>query len=73
MGSAYDKFLTAVERAHVHLLRFLTLLLTASMWLMALSGGAAWHQWANHGFVTWPMIFLILFVLLYAAFQGLMV
>ena len=73
MGSAYDKFLTAVERAHVHLLRFLTLLLTASMWLMSLSGGAAWHQWANHGFGTWPMIFLILFVLLYAAFQGLMV
>ena len=73
MGSAYDKFLTAVERAHVHLLRFLTLLLTASMWLMALSVGAAWYQWANHGFGAWPMIFLILFVLLYAAFQGLMV
>ncbi len=73
MRSTYDKFLTAAERVHVHLLRLLTVFLTVSMWLMALCFGAVWYQWAKHGFEISVIIFLILFGLLYAVFQGLMV
>lgn len=73
MRSTYDKFLTAAERAHVHLLRLLTVFLTVSMWLMAGCLGAVWYQWAKHGFGISVILFLILFGVLYAAFQGLMV
>ena len=57
MRSTYDKFLTAAERVHVHLLRLLTVFLTVSMWLMALCLGAVWYQWAKHGFEISVIIF----------------
>lgn len=69
----YDKFLTAAEKVHIHLLRFLTCLLTVAMWLMVLSGGGAWYQAARHGFGIGAAVLLVLFVIVYLCFQGLMV
>lgn len=73
MTAVYDKFLTAAEKVHVHLLRLLTGLLTASMYLMAACGGTLWFQWARHGFGASVIGLLILFALLYVLFSGLLV
>lgn len=68
-----DKFLSAAEKVHIHLLRLLTWLLTVILWLMAVCCGAAWYKAARSGFGIGFFVLLGLFAILYLCFQGLMV
>jgi len=68
-----DKILTAAQKVHIHLLRLSTCLLAIAMWSMFICGGAAWYRIAGHGFGIPAAVLLILFVMAYVCFQGLMV
>ncbi len=69
----YDKFLTAAEKVHIHVLRFVTALLTMSMWLLVLGGGfVSWHL-VSYGLRLSGILLVILFLLVYGGFQLLLV
>ncbi len=68
-----DKFLTAAEKVHIHLLRLLTGLLTMILWLMAVCLGIVWHEAVRSGFGISFFVVLGLLAILYLCFQGLMV
>ena len=69
----YDKLLTAAERIHITVLRILTAVLTLAMWLLVIGGAVTGYRWIRYGVTVSGVVLLILFVLLYIGFQGLLV
>ena len=69
----YDKLLTAAEKIHVAFLRILTVLLTLTMWLMAAEGVFTGYRWIRYGASLFGIVLLVVFSLLYAGFQCLLV
>ena len=69
----YDKLLTAAEKIHVAFLRILTVLLTLTMWLMAAEGIFTGYRWIRYGASLFGIVLLVVFSLLYAGFQCLLV
>lgn len=69
----YDRFLTGAEKLHITVLRVLTGLLTFTMWLLAAGGVFTCYRWIRYGAKLSGIVLLVLFVLVYLGFQGLLV
>lgn len=67
-----DQLLTAAERVHICLLRILTWLLTIALWSIVVCGGVFWYRAVKYGFGILTVVFLVLCVVAYLCFQGLL-